>query len=1047
MIKPTSSGIGATPQPGLSSAAGRSTKGAESVVEQPVDRLAQQQEVFNSCQELEQLSPADLRKLAGVKKPGFLKRLGNTVTGWVSGVKLALAVGPTLGHTILAKELSQIEAKLTGKEPLAPLDWLRERRPEAYVSSVGTLLGALSTPVQSSFGLSLTDLLKVEQHFYEAMRPTELADGVKTTAPYLRELAKEPFRGPNDPRAAFVFLGEDLKEEAESVTSLWNSPDRPIENPFPSEDSRSIIWNRLEIEDGRGQLPVFVDVDGDYSTFTGTEFVAKRTLASLGERNNSLGDSFAEPGLYFAWLTARQESTSREFLPFLKAEDPTLSKQIEAFKEQLTPPWLDGTKGIGPWPAVEVVREIPQALSRIRESKGDAPWIDSMVAMDRDVLTGVQTHWVKMLREAPRAYREDLLGELPKALFEWNLRQPDAAGFDEVSPPGAPDLTELDCRGGPFVHKRPYDRSVALNEVVDHTLDGLGVAERRALLDEIKDLAKTETPTLKAREGRLLEGLGAAYQGLDVSAVLEGRVSSADLKVALKELRDFADKSPRDPLAQEARRHAHLLDFLHGMDHRYGEVDLIINRLSGDFENNPLGVSEYFTAPEAGTHVSALSAVPQTNVRVGNPNDPNPLKLSQVFEGGGGRGFAYVECLKQFEEAFANSEHGYEIDEFVGTSAGSLVAILLAAGFEPKEMLQVLETIDFKAFNADAVWMMGGVDPKVRGVDRTGLFTTQKMYQTFYGLLSEKLEIEGRPILFSDLPHKLKLVTTLLNGDLEPEDSLRENLDTDGRFTFSSEKTPNFDVVGALVSSAAVPGFFQTPQMLVARPENGELKRSRLQLCDGGVVDNLSLSSANRDEADRALVVLPAHTRARDPETGEWVSLDTLNFDTANLGVIDAHNRELYSTFMPQMDDYLQRMKTQGIGRAVLGFNLARPHEQSAPILQGSREELSLMSLIHAKDAGLPFMPKEKGDALVQKSQRPPTLLGKVAAGLFDSYVDDRPGDGNGKGDLSRVGDGYNFRPGGVEEADIFEIARGAGGAALSASASEYEARRFEQEN
>ena len=97
------------------------------------------------------------------------------------------------------------------------------------------------------------------------------------------------------------------------------------------------------------------------------------------------------------------------------------------------------------------------------------------------------------------------------------------------------------------------------------------------------------------------------------------------------------------------------------------------------------------------------------------------------LEGGGGRGFAYPECLQQLQSSFTKSEHGYEVDEYVGTSAGSIVAALLAAGYSVAELREVMQTIDFSAFNADAAWLMGGVDPKARGITRTGLFSTQKM--------------------------------------------------------------------------------------------------------------------------------------------------------------------------------------------------------------------------------------------------------------------------------------------------------------------------------
>jgi predicted acylesterase/phospholipase RssA len=998
--------------------------------------------------DLENRNLKELRSLAGVKKKGLLARAARTLSTWVNGLQLALAVGPTLGHTIIAKHLSDLESLLTGKPALAPLDYLRERRPDAYISSLGTLMQAASEPTEQSQGLSPGDLLTAEQHFYQAMQPELGPDGSRRIAPYLQELAKEPFRSGQDARAAFVFLGEEQQEDADSITELWNSPDRPRTNPFAEGDQRRIVWDRLEVEAARGKLPVFVDVDGDYSTFTGTEFVAKRTLTSLGERNNSLGDGFTESGMYFAWLATRVESASQELNPYLSGKDHGLSEQIEEFKKVLTPPWLHGKEGIGPWPALERVQKIPEALTEVRDEKGEAAWIDSLVGLDRDLLTGVQTHWIKLLRELPRASRQQLTAQLPQTLFEWNLREPGSAGFDEVSPQDAPMLTELGGSPDPRKLQRPYDRAVALKEIVDHTLDGLGIAERRQMLDDIQAMARRELPRLEARESRLRQALGGDYSGLEVGKVLDGSLPRDDFKKGLAALSQFADSSPRDPVAQEARRHGQMLGFLYEMEHRYGELDDIMAKLSADFSQHPLGVSEFFIPPAEGTPVTPVSQVVQTPVRLGRADaTAPPLKISQVFEGGGGRGFAYVECLKQFQAAFTNSPNAYEIDEFIGTSAGSMMALLLAAGYQPEELRQVMESVDFKSFNGDAVWMMGGVDPKVRGIERNGLFSTQKMYQTFSELLSKKLGIQGRPILFRDLPHKLKMITTLVNSDMPEDHPLRKSLDGDGRMTWSTDSTPNVDVVGVLVASASVPGFFQSPQMLVAQPgEDGEIKRARLQMQDGGVVDNLSISSASRDEKDRALLVLPSHTRTRHPETGEWVGLETLNFDTANLDLVDAHNRELYGKFMPKMDDYLQRMKDHGAQRAVIGFNLARESQQPLPALQGSSESLSLKGMIHARDLGMPVMSKEKGDALIRFTQRPPGTLVNVFGSLFDTYIDNRPGEGDGQGKLHRDDDGFHFRVGRSEEGDLFESIRSTGAAALSASQSEYQARKFERQ-
>ena len=138
-------------------------------------------------------------------------------------------------------------------------------------------------------------------------------------------------------------------------------------------------------------------------------------------------------------------------------------------------------------------------------------------------------------------------------------------------------------------------------------------------------------------------------------------------------------------------------------------------------------------------------------------------------------------------------------------------------------------------------------------------------------------------------------------------------------------------------------------------------------------------------------------------------------------------------------------LRQHGTERAVIGFNLAKETQLPLPAIQGSTESLSLMGVIHAKEIGLPVMPKDKGDAAIRFTQRPPGALTNVLGGFFDKYIDNRPGEGDGQGKLHRDADGFHFRLGNNEEGDLFEAVRSTGAAALAASKSEYAERRFEK--
>ena len=67
-------------------------------------------------------------------------------------------------------------------------------------------------------------------------------------------------------------------------------------------------------------------------------------------------------------------------------------------------------------------------------------------------------------------------------------------------------------------------------------------------------------------------------------------------------------------------------------------------------------------------------------------------KIDAVFEGGGVKGSAFVGAIQVTEDL------GYSYENLAGTSAGAIVAALLAAGFNAAELKQTLDTVDYKKF-------------------------------------------------------------------------------------------------------------------------------------------------------------------------------------------------------------------------------------------------------------------------------------------------------------------------------------------------------------
>lgn len=69
--------------------------------------------------------------------------------------------------------------------------------------------------------------------------------------------------------------------------------------------------------------------------------------------------------------------------------------------------------------------------------------------------------------------------------------------------------------------------------------------------------------------------------------------------------------------------------------------------------------------------------------------EPSRPTVGLVLGGGGARGFVQVGALKAFKE------RNIDFDICVGTSVGSIVGALYAAGIEPDEIMSAAENIDF----------------------------------------------------------------------------------------------------------------------------------------------------------------------------------------------------------------------------------------------------------------------------------------------------------------------------------------------------------------
>jgi predicted acylesterase/phospholipase RssA len=842
--------------------------------------------------------------------------------------------------------------------------------PRAFGGAVGLALQGISKVTEQGTGLNVKQLVDAERTLYQTLVPSRLGH-VGGSPPIFQALA--------DGQAAYVHMSKNDAYHADHLTRLYSglSAEKLLEMEVPQDDRMMPVHKVLRERIGKGSFPAYVNVDGNLGEVTPTESIVMESISSIAKKENQLS-TMQDPTLYYKWLVTRVESAYRQIDPWMYAITPNVHERVAEVKDSLTPSWItEPTSDPLGW--LPSRKDTESAYGTMMELAGDSElsstatlvdFADAAVTLDRDLLFATQTYWIKLLREVSPEQRETLLLPLAKGWVGMNTVPPDDPTFKMVSPENAPYIQLFDRRSNKVIQER-YDRAMSLSEVVDHTLDGLGIKARRdfseVLMKEINGL----TDQIVARERRVRDLMGRDYRGLDVRAILDGRVdaSNPEVRAGLNEMRRSlegqGDQRAMTTRRAEVLRHVDILDWVATRESRYGNTALqLLNKLP-ELGKDPLIVSEYWR-PDGSTTPTPLPPLKKTPEILGNPDGQEALPVSVVLQGGGGKGFAYVEALRQLKKGLSEAKGQVAVDRFVGNSAGALTAGLLASGYSPDEVGNVLEELDFKKFYADYLWLGGGVDPEVRGVDRTGMFTVRQMYRSISELLERKINVSGRPVLFRDLPVDLKVTSTVLNSDLPPELQDQFDVGEDGMVVFSSENTPNMDVAAAMCASAAVPIFFAAPQLHLARMEDGEPKEYRMQMLDGGVVNNFPVSEALDNSEQNAVMVSPPvyyETEGKNP-----TRLSTLNFDQADLAVIDKYNEQRYKEFTPQLSEFLQKAQDDGRERAVLALRLTKPDDQPSPLVQGRDKHATDEVRALAEQVDLPIMGKKAARIHMRKA-------------------------------------------------------------------------------
>ena len=109
------------------------------------------------------------------------------------------------------------------------------------------------------------------------------------------------------------------------------------------------------------------------------------------------------------------------------------------------------------------------------------------------------------------------------------------------------------------------------------------------------------------------------------------------------------------------------------------------------------------------------------------------LKADAVFEGGGVKGIGLAGAVAEIEKA------GYEFKNLAGTSAGAIVAGLLAVGYKAGEIRAELEQLDYHKFLDEGLLDRFGILGKAMSLGfELGIYEGQFFQKWYEGLLKAK---------------------------------------------------------------------------------------------------------------------------------------------------------------------------------------------------------------------------------------------------------------------------------------------------------------------
>lgn len=207
-----------------------------------------------------------------------------------------------------------------------------------------------------------------------------------------------------------------------------------------------------------------------------------------------------------------------------------------------------------------------------------------------------------------------------------------------------------------------------------------------------------------------------------------------------------------------------------------------------------------------------------------------------VFEGAGIRGIAYTGAVEELEARGILSG----IERYGGTSAGAIIGVTLALGYDAQEIRRILRETEFQRFNDGGGLLLGGLFRLLR---RYGWYRSERFDRWLADLIVAK---SGDPDLSFQQLHALTGKDLYVVGT---------NLTQQRMEVFSRETHPHMRLRDAVRISMSIPLYFEAPfvdaQGRVYRQPPPD--RPVDVIVDGGIIGNYPIQLFDRVDTVQGL--------------------------------------------------------------------------------------------------------------------------------------------------------------------------------------------------